>query len=221
MLIWAQSEAATTLTLRIFRQLSDDSTVNGSLLRMPANRKTNKILVLGGIRQWRFLASRLSLMVLRHNMPTTPPLSGMVPLMNSQLSRCWIARGSYSKFSLVGPTKVKARKSFLLTEKFPCIENKEHLLDFVITFIFHLCCFNTLCSGMSQSTFSWEWENHFSNVRITEVFDQNVSKNNKNCHICSMKLKSFLLLSKICDYVCEYSFHSTYVLGDVQLTKYF
>ena len=33
---------------------------------------------------------------------------------------------------LVGPPKVKARKSFLFTEKFPWIKNKEHLLDFVV-----------------------------------------------------------------------------------------
>ena len=38
-------------------------------------------------------------------------------------------RGSCTRFSLVYPTKVKASKSFLFTEKFPCIENKEHLLD--------------------------------------------------------------------------------------------
>ena len=31
-------------------------------------------------------------------------------------------------FSLVSFTKVKARKSFLLTEKFPYVENKEHLI---------------------------------------------------------------------------------------------
>ena len=53
----------------------------------------------------------------------------------SQLSRCCAARPSHNGFNLVGPTKVKARKSFLFTEKFPKIESKEHLLYFVITFI--------------------------------------------------------------------------------------
>ena len=35
-----------------------------------------------------------------------------------------LARGSSTELSLVGPAKVKAPKSFLFTEKFPCIENK-------------------------------------------------------------------------------------------------
>ena len=33
------------------------------------------------------------------------------------------ARGSSTWFSLEGPTKVKARKSFLFTKEFPCCEN--------------------------------------------------------------------------------------------------
>ena len=40
------------------------------------------------------------------------------------LSRCCTTSGSCTWFSLVGPTRVKAGKSFLFTEKFPCIENK-------------------------------------------------------------------------------------------------
>ena len=40
--------------------------------------------------------------------------------MYIQMSRCCTAN-------------VKARKSFLFTEKFPVIENKEHLFDFVVT----------------------------------------------------------------------------------------
>ena len=41
--------------------------------------------------------------------------------------------GSSTRISLVRPIKVKAHKSFLFTEKFPCIENKEFLIDFVFT----------------------------------------------------------------------------------------
>ena len=55
--------------------------------------------------------------------------------INSQLSRCRTAKGSSARFFGVSPTKVKAGKPFLFTENFPCFENKEHLLDFVITFI--------------------------------------------------------------------------------------
>ena len=46
----------------------------------------------------------------------------IVLVMNSLLSR-----GSSARFSLVGPTKVKACKLFMFTYKFPSIENKEHL----------------------------------------------------------------------------------------------
>ena len=35
--------------------------------------------------------------------------------------------------SLVGPTKVKAPKSFLFTDGSFKVENKEHLVDFVVT----------------------------------------------------------------------------------------
>ena len=52
--------------------------------------------------------------------------------MYSQLSRCSEAKGSSMRFSLVGPTKVK---SFMFTKKFLHIENKVHLVDFVIKFI--------------------------------------------------------------------------------------
>ena len=37
--------------------------------------------------------------------------------------------------SLVGLTKVKARKSFLFTEGYLKVENKEHLFDFVVTLL--------------------------------------------------------------------------------------
>ena len=47
--------------------------------------------------------------------------------------RCTTARGSSTGFSLVGPTNVKACKSYLFTEGSPEVENKEHLFDFVVT----------------------------------------------------------------------------------------
>ena len=53
--------------------------------------------------------------------------------IHSLLPRCCTAMGFYTRISLVDPTKVKARKSFLFTEKLCCIENKEHLFLFVIT----------------------------------------------------------------------------------------
>ena len=46
-----------------------------------------------------------------------------------RLSRCGTARGSSTGFSLVGPAKVKACKSFLFTEGTPKVENKEHFLS--------------------------------------------------------------------------------------------
>ena len=51
----------------------------------------------------------------------------------SQLWRCSTARGSNSWLSLGGPTKVKAKKSFLFTEGSLKVEIKEHLFDFVVT----------------------------------------------------------------------------------------
>ena len=42
----------------------------------------------------------------------------------SQLSRCSTARGSISGLFLLGPTKVKAHKSFIFTEGSPKVENK-------------------------------------------------------------------------------------------------
>ena len=61
-------------------------------------------------------------------------------------------RGSSTRLSLVGPNKVKARKSFLFTEKVPCIENIEHSDDFFITFILLLLSLNALHgSKVSQS----------------------------------------------------------------------
>ena len=51
----------------------------------------------------------------------------------SQLLKCSTAlRGSSNWFSKVSSTKVKGGLYFLFTEPFPCIENKEHLIDFII-----------------------------------------------------------------------------------------
>ena len=51
--------------------------------------------------------------------------------MYSQLLRGRTASRSNTGFSLVGPTKVKARKSLLFTKKFRCTENKEHMVEFL------------------------------------------------------------------------------------------
>ena len=47
------------------------------------------------------------------------------------LSRFCTARRSDTGYCRVGPTKVEAYKSLVVTEKFPFIENKEHLFNFV------------------------------------------------------------------------------------------
>ena len=52
-------------------------------------------------------------------------LLGSILPIHSQLWRCCTTRGSSTRFSVVGPTKVKAFKSFLFTEKFCCIENND------------------------------------------------------------------------------------------------
>ena len=48
--------------------------------------------------------------------------------MNGWLLRCSTARRSSNGLFLVGPTKVKACKSFLFNEGSLKVENKEHLL---------------------------------------------------------------------------------------------
>ena len=68
---------------------------------------------------------------------------------------CSTARGSGSRFSLQGPTKVKAHKSFLFTESSPKVENKEHI-----------CC---QMFGFSKG--------------CDENGDR-VSKNDESCNIC-------------------------------------
>ena len=49
--------------------------------------------------------------------------------------------------------KVKACKSYAFTQKFPKVENKEHLFNFIIYFYFLSLCFNAPPSSKaSQST---------------------------------------------------------------------
>ena len=55
--------------------------------------------------------------------------------MNSRLSRCSTARGSDSRFSLGGPTKVKASKAFLFTEGSLKVERKNACLILLSHFI--------------------------------------------------------------------------------------
>ena len=50
----------------------------------------------------------------------------------SQLLKCCTARVSSTRFFMVGLSKVNARNLFIFTEMFPCIKNKEHLIDSVI-----------------------------------------------------------------------------------------
>ena len=71
---------------------------------------------------------------------------------NSRLSRGTTARGSCSGLSLGGPTKVKARNSFLFTEGSLKAENKEHLIDFVVTLYFISLCSNALRSSKVSLT---------------------------------------------------------------------
>ena len=61
------------------------------------------------------------------------------------LSRCSTARGSCSRLSLGGPTTVNALKSFLFTEDSFKVENKEHLVDFIVTLYFISLCSNAPC----------------------------------------------------------------------------
>ena len=59
--------------------------------------------------------------------------------MNGWLLRCSTARRSSNGLFLVGPTKVKACKSFLFNEGSLKVENKEHLFDFVLTLFLSNC----------------------------------------------------------------------------------
>ena len=74
-----------------------------------------------------------------------------------RLSKFNTSRESNTRFFLVGSTKVKAHKYFLL------IENEEHLVDFIVTFILLSLFFNALYSSrLSQLTFAlkiWDFVN--------------------------------------------------------------
>ena len=71
--------------------------------------------------------------LIRRCLEATKKLKKCIDFIYSQLSRCSTARGSSTGLSLVGPTKVKVRKSFLLAEVPIKLKNKDHLLDFVVT----------------------------------------------------------------------------------------
>ena len=105
--------------------------------------------------------------------------------INSWLSRCSSARGSGSWLYLGNPTKVKANKFFLFTESSLKVENKEHLVDFVVTL--YLSHFALMCYAVTKC--------HSQLCQICWSFigcNQNgdgVSKNDKSCHICFRCLK--------------------------------
>ena len=65
--------------------------------------------------------------ILRNQLIAFTILEDLIWQIYGHLSRCSTARGSSSGFSLVGPTKVKARKSFLFTEGFLKVENNKSL----------------------------------------------------------------------------------------------
>ena len=60
-------------------------------------------------------------------------LKELIQEINSWLSRCSTARRSSTGLSLVGRTKVKARKSFLFTEGPLKVGNKERFFDYKVT----------------------------------------------------------------------------------------
>ena len=96
----------------------------------------------------------------------------------SWLSRCCTARGSSTRFSQVGPTRFKTHKSFLLTEKFPCIENKEHLLGYLSHLFYHLAQILYTVAKCYNQLFGF-----------SEVCDLNGDMvSDKSCHICSIGL---------------------------------
>ena len=61
-------------------------------------------------------------------------MDNSLSVIHSRLSRCNTARGYCSGLSLGSPTKVEARKSYLLTEGSLKVENNEHLFEFVVYF---------------------------------------------------------------------------------------
>ena len=57
----------------------------------------------------------------------------MVFLIDVSCWGCCTARGSSAGFFRFSPTKVEARKSYILTESIVCIVNKENMVDFIVT----------------------------------------------------------------------------------------
>ena len=68
-----------------------------------------------------------------------------------------------------GPTKVKVCKSYVFTQKFPIVENKEHFFDFVLYFYFLSLCFNALRSSIESTSISQWVENENINSQIVVV----------------------------------------------------
>ena len=93
---------------------------------------------------------------------------------------------------MVGPPKVKPSKFFLFTEKFPCIENKEHFVDFAK----HKCSELVLriCAPLHLLMIVYyqkvENEKIISQIvwvsEFCELNGDRVSKNDKSCNICSI-----------------------------------
>ena len=77
--------------------------------------------------------------------------------------RCCTTKGSVTGFSQVSLIKVKAHESFLFIEKFPFIENKEHLVNFVITLYYSITLLQ--CPSQQQSDCS-ENVKHFQKLYL-------------------------------------------------------
>ena len=81
-------------------------------------------------------------------MPTSPKLSHE----NNRLSRCSTPRGPDPWHNQGVPAKVGARESFLFTESSLVVQNKEHLVGFVVALyiydIYHKQIHNIKCTQM-------------------------------------------------------------------------
>ena len=78
-------------------------------------------------------------------------------MIYSPLSRCSTARGSSNGLSIVGPTKVQARKSFLFTEVSPEVENKIWFLKFHLNLrCCELCCLPNFSFFMRLCLYVWK-----------------------------------------------------------------
>ena len=56
-----------------------------------------------------------------------------------RLSRLSTARWLYARFSFLGPHKVMACKSFVFTQKFPLVNNRENLFYFAFFHFYEVC----------------------------------------------------------------------------------